>query len=194
MAICQQRTGVEEFFYIGHDRPSTVVPRVWYQDNKGWYGEARLNYEEEQTVSLYGGKIFSRRDVVSFSFMPVAGLVWGQLKGGSLGANLTFDYRCFSFSSASQYTFSQQDPRSDFFFAWSELGAQVTESIYTGLALQQTRNFGEAVHWDPGLEIGFLIRGWTFPVYIFDPMGNNRHFVLGVTREWSRQQRPLRKH
>lgn len=194
MASSQQRTGVEEFFYIQKNLPSTVVPRVYYQDNKGWYGEARFNYEEAQTFSLYAGKTFSKNDALSFSFTPVAGLVWGQLKGGSIGANLTLDYRILSFSSAWQYTFSREDQRSDFFFAWSELGAQVTESIYAGLAIQQTRNFGEAVHWDPGLEIGFLIQKWTFPIYIFDPTGNSRHFVLGVTREWNRQQRPIRKH
>lgn len=194
MASCQQRTGVEEFFYIGHNTPSTVVPRIYYQDYRGWYGEARYNYEEAQTFSIYGGRTFSRRKDLSFSITPVAGLVWGKLKGGSVGANLELDYGNLIFCSSSQYTFSPEDQRSDFFYVWSELGCQLTGNIYTGLALQQTRLLRTNWNWDPGLQIGFLINKWTFPLYIFDPMAGKRHFVLGVTREWNKRRIPVLKY
>lgn len=194
MANSQQRSGVEEFFYIGHNVASTVVPRVYYQDYKGWYTEARLNYEEERTCSLYGGKTFSKRRDLSWSVTPVAGLVWGKLKGGAVGVDLALDYGKLTFCSASQYTFSKDDRRSDFFYSWSELGCQWTGHFYTGLALQQNRLPGAGLNWDPGLQVGFLINKWTFPLYIFDPVGTKRHFVLGVTREWNRQRRITLKH
>jgi hypothetical protein len=189
-ASCQSRTGVEEFFYIGHNVPSTVVPRIYFQDYGGWYGEARFNYEEARTFSLYGGKTFSKRNDLSFSVTPVIGLVWGKFKGGSAGVDLEMDYGRLTFCSAVQYTRSGSDRRSDFFYAWSELGCQVTSRFYMGLALQQTCVWRTGLNWDPGLQIGFLINKWTFPLYIFDPAGSNRHFVLGVTREW-RKQRPI---
>src|ERR1700733_4454287 len=97
MASCQQRTGVEEFFYIGHNVPSTVVPRIYFQDYQGWYGEARYNYEAAKTVSLYGGRTFSKRNDLSWSITPVAGLVWGNLKGGSAGVDMELDYGKLTF-------------------------------------------------------------------------------------------------
>ena len=193
-ANSQQRTGVEEFFYVGKNAPSTVVPRIYYQTNAGWYGEVRYNYEEERTGSLYAGKTFSKQGDVCWSLTPVAGLIWGKLKGGAAGLNVALAYRDLSFSSALQYAVSREDRQLNFFYAWSELGCQVAKSVYAGLAIQQTRLFGTTTRWDPGLQVGFLIEKWTFPFYVFDPMGDQRHFVLGVTREWNRQKHPVLKH
>jgi len=174
--------GFEEFCYTGQPLASALVSRAWYQGDDKWYGEVRYNYEEVQTLSLYGGKTFSRKEDLSWSFTPFAGLVMGKLKGGSGGVNLSLEYKKLIFSSTSQYTFSAEDRYCNFFFSWSELGCQVSEGFYAGLAMQQTRLYKTAVKWEPGIQLGFSFKKWTIPFYIFNPTSNKKYFVSGVTR------------
>jgi hypothetical protein len=191
--ICQRLTGIEELNYTRNRLSSTVVPRIYFQDSLGWYGEARYNYESSETFSLYGGKTFSKHGAFSLSLTPFGGLVYGRLNGASLGSNLAMNYKRWSYSSVSQYTISWEDQKSNFLFSWSELGYQVSGKVYAGLAMQQTRSSGVVGVWDPGLEICFLINKWNFPVYLFDPMSHERIFVLGVTRIWQQQGHQPRK-
>lgn len=203
LALGQQRSGVEEFFYVTQGTVSTVVPRIWWQGNKGWYGEFRYNYEAPQTCSLYGGKTFSGGQGFSWSLTPMVGFLFGQALGSSFGGNLTLGIGKLSMSSAMQYTCIKDGAMSgaagggkagsDFYFSWNELGVQINEAVYAGLAIQQTLDQGMAMHWEPGLEIGLQIQKWVFPLYIFNPVGGTRRFVLGVTREWSGHTRLLHK-
>jgi hypothetical protein len=188
MADSQQRMGVEGLFYTGGPSRSAAVPRAYFEDSKGWYGELRYNYEGPQTLSLYGGKTFAGQHDVSFSFTPMAGLLVGRLKGGSAGMNMGLEYKRLSITSLWQYTFLSGGPKLNFFYSWSELGFRITEKVYAGLALQQTRLYGAAGNWDPGVEMSFLIQKWTFPLYLFNPISNQRHFVIGVTREWKAKE------
>jgi len=181
----QSRIGLEQYYYTGHPGTS-LVSRLSYQGGDKWYGEARYNYEEAKTWSLYGGRTFSGEKDLSWSFTPFAGLVMGRLKGGSAGLNLSLGYKKLSFSSASQYTFSAEDRHCNFFFTWSELGFQLSSRIYAGLAIQQTTLYRTAGKWEPGLQLGFSYKEWGFPFYAFNPTSNNRYFVLGVTRSIDR--------
>jgi hypothetical protein len=178
----QARTGFEEYYYAGRHLSSVPVSRVYYQGSSSWYGEARYNYEEEKSFSLYAGRTFSRQDTVSYSFTPMAGIVAGKFNGGSAGMNIAFEYRNFFFSSESEYCFSARSP--NFFFNWSELGYQCTKHIYAGLVLQQTCLYNATTAWEPGVQLDISFGKWVFPVYAFNPWGSKSYFVLGIAREW----------
>jgi hypothetical protein len=186
-ANSQSTLGFEQFYYIDNPGPSpapSVVPRIFYRGRDHWYGEVRYNYEEARTLSLYAGRTFSKQDSLSWSFTPVAGLLLGKLKGGAVGVNLAWNYCKFSFISTLQYTFSGENKHDNFIYSWTDLDYQVTGGFYTGLVLQQTRFYNAINRWDPGIQLGFLVKKWTFPLYAFNPTTSDRHFVIGVTREW----------
>jgi hypothetical protein len=185
----QSPAGFEAYYYTGHRLSSALVSRIYYQVKGSWYGEARYNYEAEQSVSLYAGRTFSKKDSFSYAVTPLAGLVTGKLKGGSVGMNITLDYRKVSFSSALEYSFSEKNKYGSFFFNWSELGYQVTKHIYAGLALQQTCVYNTTMVWEPGIEAGISFGKWLFPVYAFNPAGNKKYFVLGIAGEWEHGKR-----
>jgi hypothetical protein len=94
------------------------------------------------------------------------------------------EYKSLFFSSESQYTFSVKKRTENFFFNWSEIGYQLTGLIYVGLALQLTHPYEIKNNWEPGVMMGLTYKKWTFPVYAFNPAGNNRNFVLGINWEW----------
>ena len=176
IAISQTHGGIEQYYYAGDKGISTIVPKVYFQNKKKWYGEVRYNYDELETISFNVGKTFSKENILSYKITPIAGVMAGKLSGTSLGLNVELEYKKIFFSAESQYAFSADARNADFFFNWSELGYQVTNNIYTGLALQLTHLYKIRSTWEPGVLAGFSLNKWTFPLYIFNPISNNRYF------------------
>jgi hypothetical protein len=180
----QVHGGFQQYYYTG-DGASSIVPKIYYQSRKNWYGELRYNYEESQTVSLNAGKMFSNKNLFSYSITPVAGIVLGKLNGITIGTNVEIDYKKLFFSSEFQYTFSIDERAENLFFNWSEYGYQITKPIYAGIALQVTHHYSLKNIWEPGIMIGWIYKSWSFPVYVFNPFWGNRNFVAGINWEWT---------
>ena len=181
--------GFEQLYYMRSSQGATVVPMVHYTSKNNWYGEARYNYDEAQTFALYGGKTFSRKGTLSYSATPVLGGLMGRMNGGSVGMNMDLGFENLFFSSQSQYTFSLEQKTDKYFFSWTELGYQATPWLYGGMALQQTSLFQSAAKFEPGCMIGFSLRNWTVPVYIFNQAGGEAYFVLGINWVWESQKK-----
>ncbi|MEP7253645.1 MAG: hypothetical protein ABI683_14735 [Ginsengibacter sp.] len=180
----QEQGSFEQYYYTGSGT-SVIVPKIYLQNKNNWFGEVRYNYEELETVSLNAGKMFSSKNDISYSFKPYAGLVLGRMSGGTLGSNVSLDYRDLFFSSESQYSFSVNEKAQDFFFNWSELGYQFSNLLYSGFALQVTHPFEIRNNWEPGVMLGVTYKNWTFPFYTFSPISVKRNYVLGVNWEWN---------
>lgn len=175
------QVGFEQYCYLEDKEVFTAVAIFNYESRNYWYVEARYNYEEMNTISVYLGKTFSSEDKLRYSVTPMLGAVAGQFKGGSVGINAVVDYEKIFFSTQSQYTFSIHERREDFFFAWSELGYQPWKWFFVGLSTQQTYLVKvNASLSEPGIMVGFTVGKWTFPLYSFRPMSNNKYFVLGI--------------
>jgi len=177
----QTLTGFDGYYYTGSSAGTALVPRLYFQSAGGWYGEARYNYESGQAISLYAGRTLSGG---SWSVTPMLGVVAGKFRGGSFGTNATLDIKHISLSSDLQYTVSSRSSDESFFFSWSELGYHLTGHFYAGTVLQQTCFSRGHNSFDPGLQVSLYAGDWQFPVYIFNPLGNQRYCVVGVSREW----------
>jgi len=177
----QSNGTAEQYFYFGRNRPFSWVPVLTYGTASDWYIEARGNYEAINSASLYFGKTFRKRALLSYSITPIAGLVMGRFNGGAVGANVEMDYKKISFSSQSQYTFSIENRATNFTYSWSDLTYQLKDWVSAGVSLQQTRGL---------FEKGILIRGaykkFSIPLYVFSPSTSERYFVLGLNLEWGR--------
>jgi len=180
----QSHGGIEQSCYVGKGIQTTMIPKIYYENNNKWYAEARYNYEEQQTFSLIAGKVFSKKSNLSYSVTPMAGFAVGNFNGALLGMKIEMEHNNLFFSSESQYGFSVRTRREDFFYSWSDAGYQVRSWIYAGLAMQLTITNEASEHMEPGIFIGFPFKKWTFPVYIFNPAGKNMYAVLGITYEW----------
>ena len=184
-ATSQMHGGLEQYYYTGV-KEASVVPKIYYEAKNTWYGEVHYNYEEFETASLNVGKVFAHKNELSYSITPFAGVVLGKLNGGNLGSNIDADYKKLFFSSESQYTVSIERRTENFFFNWSEAGYQLTEFLYAGFALQVTHPYEIKNNWQPGVMLGLSYKRWTFPVYAFNPGGQNSNFVVGINWEWKK--------
>lgn len=176
------QTGIEQYYYWEEEKPITLVPIVHVQGARSWYGEARYNYEELGTFSLYAGRNFSKEyKRFSYSLTPIAGAVVGKLKGGSFGLNATLEFGDLFFSSQSQYTFCPSTNSENFLFSWAEVGYEPIKWFYFGFSVQHTYYSRQDVTvLQHGGMIGFTAERWSFPVYGFNLLDASRYFVLGI--------------
>lgn len=161
-----------------------ATPMANFTSSKNWYGEARYNFDELNTFSLYAGKKFSGGHNISWEATPIVGGLMGQMTGGSLGMNFEMGYRRLFLLSQSQYCFSLEHSTDKYFYNWSEMGVEATSWLYAGIALQQTNVYRTEGKMEPGCVIGFSIKNWTIPLYAFNTSDEERYFVLGLTWQW----------
>jgi len=192
MNVTAQSGGVEQYYYTrtaGTDAVMTPIAHITSSNN--WYGEARYNFDELNTFSLYAGRKFSGNGLLSWEATPMVGGLMGQMTGGSVGMNFGADYRKIFFSSQSQYSFSLENNTEKYFYNWSELGYEATSWLYAGLAMQQTNLYREFGRLEPGCVIGFSIKNWTIPLYAFNTSERERYFVLGVNWQWQTKKKKV---
>lgn len=186
----QSSGAVEQYYYTRTSATAPMMtPIAHITSANNWYGEARYNYDELNTFSLYAGRKFSNAGIVSWEATPLIGGLLGQMTGGSVGMNVGMDYRKLFFTSQSQYSFSIENTSEKFFYNWSELGYEATRWLYAGLALQQTNVYRNTARMEPGCMIGFSIKNWTIPLYAFNTADEQRYFVLGINWQWESRKR-----
>lgn len=179
----QSEWGVEQYYYMGARKAFTVVPVAYYQAGNKWYVEGRYNYEALKTFSVYVGKTYENKSAFSYSVSPVAGIVAGEFNGGSVGANISLEYKRFSFSSQCQYTFSLKKRAENFVYSWSDLGYQALENACAGISVQETGIYHTKHTMEKGFFVKVTVKKWSFPVYIFSPVNRDRYCVLGLNYE-----------
>lgn len=130
----------------------TIIPQGWIYI-KDYYLEARFNYEDDKTMSLYFGKAYIHDKKVYYEFIPMIGLVYGQMMGISPGFNLKIDYKRFTSSTQCQYTFDLKDKDNSFFWDWSNFYIKINKNIALGCAIQinRSKSGDNFVHYSPAL-------------------------------------------
>jgi hypothetical protein len=181
----QPAVSVEQYYFTrAGGSEGTMTPMANFTSSSNWYGEARYNFDELNTFSLYAGKRFSGRGNLSWDATPLIGGLMGQMNGGSVGVHFGMDYRKLFFASQSQYSFSVENNNDRYFYNWSEFGYNATSWFYAGLALQQTNIYKSPGKLEPGCMVGFSISNWTIPFYAFNTGEQQRYFVMGVNWQW----------
>ena len=69
----QAEVAVEQYHYVGKGQPYVFMPIAHFQTSRNWYAEARYNYEDIETFSLYFGKSFSGEKSLGYTLTPIVG-------------------------------------------------------------------------------------------------------------------------
>jgi hypothetical protein len=185
-ATAQSTKTVENYNILNPGKEYIWMPVVHYKGSKNFYAEARYNYEDINTASVYGGKSFTGGKKMSFSITPMAGLVFGKYKGVSAGLNSEADYGGLNFSSQLQYTINTKNKMENFFYNWVEISHSFLKKMYAGISLQQTILYKNGVTTAPGILLGFSSGNITVPLYLFNPASKQKSAVLGLIVEWQK--------
>ncbi len=139
--------------------------------------EARYNYEDRDTGSLWGGYAFATGTTVEFEVIPMLGAVVGGTDGVAPGFKFTLAWKELSVYSENEYVIDFADRESNFFYDWSEVTWEPNDTWGVGVVSQRTRVYATDRDLQRGLMARFAKGAFTGTVYWFNP-GSEDDFVV----------------
>jgi hypothetical protein len=147
---------------------SDFLSPLFTADRDWLHLEARYNYENLDTASVWLGYNFSFGEKWVLDFTPMIGGVFGETEGVAPGWRLALSRGPLEFTSEAEFVFDSEDSSEDFFYAWSELTWSFTDWLWAGLALQRTRTYETDLDVQRGILVGFTIRDVDITTYVFN--------------------------
>jgi hypothetical protein len=153
---------------------------IFRADHGALHLEARYNYEDIDTGSLWAGWTFSWSGAVEFSLVPMVGGVFGHTQGVAPGLEFDLVWKILELYFESEYVFDAAGRDDDFFYLWAEFTVNPVEWLSVGLVAQRTRAYDTDVEVDRGLLVGFHVRSVTATVYVFNLDQDDPYVMIGV--------------
>lgn len=157
-------------YFVPYDQ--NYVAPIITADHDWLHLEARYNYEELETGSLFLGWNFSAGDKLSLEATPMLGGVFrkgtGFLVGVAPGYKFTLGFQRFELYSEGEYVFDLEDSYEDFFYSWSELSYALVDWARVGLVGQRTKVYQTELDLQRGLLAGFTYRKLDFAAFLFN--------------------------
>lgn len=142
--------------------------------------EARYNYEDLDTGSLWGGWTLAWSGEVEVSVVPMLGAVFGHTQGVAPGLELDVVWKALELYVEAEYVFDVDGQDDSYFYMWAEFTVSPTEWLSLGLVAQRTRAYDTDVEVDRGLLVGFHVRSVSATVYVFNLDRDDPYVMIGV--------------
>ena len=154
--------------YIVSDGTSYVDP-VFTADYNWLHLEARYNYENLHTGSLWVGYTFSAGKTLVLSVTPMVGGVFGRTNGIAPGCEASLTYKKIEASISNEYVFDTTSKSGNFYYSWPQLTYSPVAWLHVGAVAQHTAAYHTPVNIQRGFLVGFSRKKWEFTTYVFDP-------------------------
>lgn len=158
----------------GFVSPTLTADRDWL------HLEARYNYENFRTGSLWVGRNFSWGKTWQFEVTPMIGGVFGRTNGIAPGCELTVSWKKLEFSLDNEYVFDTTSKSGNFYDAWPQLTFQPVKWFRFGGTAEHTKDFHNDFVVQKGFFIGFNHKKMEFTTYVFNPGSNSTSVALEV--------------
>lgn len=142
--------------------------------------EARYNYEERDSGSIFAGANLEHGDRLRLEVTPMAGLVLGDLHGIAPGFELTLSYGAFELYTEFEYVFDLEDIDASFLYNWSELTYAPVDWFRVGLTTQRTRVYQTERDIQRALLLGCSVANVTFTGHLFNLDDDDAFYVFAV--------------
>jgi hypothetical protein len=146
----------------------TYLNPVVTADKNYLHLEARYNYEDLDTGSVFAGINFQTGDSIELNVTPMIGGVFGNSNGVSPGFLLEVNFDKFTLSSEGEYFFSSDDKEFNFFYSWSEFVYSPSDWIWFGIAGQRTRAYETDLEVQRGLVLGLAKGNFSVAGYVMN--------------------------
>lgn len=152
-------------------------------DRGGLHLEARWNYEDRRTASLWAGWSFETGEAPTLRVTPMAGVVLGNTNGIAPGVELDLAWRWLELYAEAEYVVDLEDAGGSWFYLWSELTASPAEWLALGLVGQRTRLVQTSVEVQRGLMGRLAVGGLSIAAYAFNPFTPDWYAVAALAFE-----------
>jgi hypothetical protein len=151
---------------------------IFTADHRWLHLEARYNYEDLKTASLWLGYNFNfTPKKIDITLTPMIGGIFGRTNGVAPGLEASVTYRKLNFWVSNEYVFDASDPSANYFYTWPQLTYTPVDWLHVGVVAQRT----QAIESDTqgGFLFGLSHQKVEFTSYILDP-GSRPTVVLEV--------------
>lgn len=170
---------VAGYGYLVPDDQSYFSP-TFRADRKWAHLEARYNYEDQKTGSLWLGYNASFGEKLVLDVTPMVGGIFGNTTGVAPGYLFTLSYKKLSLYSEGEFVFDTKYSGGNFFYNWNELTYSPTDWLRFGLASQRTRAYQTPLDIQRGFFAGFSYRKVDFSTYVFNAGWTDPTVVLAM--------------
>jgi hypothetical protein len=171
------------YTYIVPDDRDYVQPTLSF-DYDWLHLEARYNYEDFDTASLWVGYNFSFGEELTLDLTPMIGGVFGDTRGVAPGYEITLAWRNFELYTEGEFVFDADDSDDDFFYSWSELTYSPTDWLRAGIVAQRTKIREEDSDIQVGPMVGVTWESLDFNASLLFPQHGDPAIVLGFGIEF----------
>ncbi len=166
------------------DERNYAQPTVTADHAGGLHLEARYNYEDLDTGSVWVGYTFSGGDTLAWEVTPLFGGVVGEVTGIAPGYKGSLSWRMLECYSEGEYVFDTGESTDSFFYNWSEVTLAPVEWLRAGIVTQRTRAYKTDRDIQRGLLVGATFRKLDVTTYLFNPDDNKPTVVVAVSLSW----------
>ncbi len=154
--------------YVVPHGPSYVDPLLT-ADRDWLHLEARYNYENLETGSLWAGYNFAAGHNLVLNATPMIGGVFGKSTGIAPGYEVSLSYKKrIELFTEGEYVFDTTNRTASFFYSWSTLTYSPVTWFRAGVVEQRTRAYHTPLDVQRGLLAGFSYKQVEFTTYIFN--------------------------
>jgi hypothetical protein len=165
-------------YYIFPDASNTATV-IGYADHDALHLEARYNYENEKSVSLFGGYRFDFGQQVTCGFTPMLGVLIGPTSGLVPGLEVEIAWKKFDLYSESEYVLDLGDGEGHYFYTWAELAISPIEHLRTGISANRTRLYETQFDLQRGVFVEYSFSRISTGIHYFNPF-SSEDFVLAT--------------
>ncbi len=159
-------------------QPTIAVDRRWL------HLEARYNYEDQETGSVWVGYNFSFGEKLSLDLTPMLGGVFGNTTGIAPGLRGSLKWGWLELYGEGEYVFNTRERADSFFYLWSELTASPANWLRAGLVAQRTRAYESERDIQRGFLVGLSYKKVEIAGHVFNPDLSKPTYVISVRVEF----------
>jgi hypothetical protein len=172
---------VSAYAYLVPDSREYVQPTIT-ADRGPLHLEARYNYEDLETASVWMGYNFGGGEKLAWELTPMLGGVFGETTGIAPGYKGSVSWWKLELYSEGEAVFDVgNDSDRGFFYNWSELTLAPADWFRFGLVTQRTRVYETDRDIQRGLLAGFSFRRVDVTGYVFNLDESRPTWVLAAT-------------
>jgi hypothetical protein len=167
------------YYFIPEEENTGTL--IGYADHKALHLEARYNYEDQNTGSVFGGWRFETGKKFVVGATPLVGLAFGNTNGFVPAVELDATYKIFDFYSESEYLVDFSGKENNFFYTWSELAVSPFDFLRTGITAQRTRLYQTSLDVQRGIFAEYSFWKLTVGAYYFNPFSSDNFVIASLS-------------
>lgn len=153
---------------------------ILYGQRGSLHTQMRYNYEDLDTLSVFGGWTFTGGEALAWEVTPMLGLVGGRTDGVAPGIMLDLGWRRFALYSEAEYLLDANDSSDDFFYSWSTLTYGVTDRFAAGVVSERSKVVETDFELQVGLALELAVERLELALYSYNLGTNDAYTVLSL--------------